>query len=99
MRRKIVFVKVESSVIEISESVHWSRHCYALSFISVWNEILLWSQGTVNKSASCQNKISKTNCASHWRSHGRVRIEIKHLYPCFIAEINYGNSFWCVRSR
>ena len=33
MRRKIVFVKVES--------VHRSRHCYA---ISVWNEILLGSQ-------------------------------------------------------
>jgi len=25
MHRKIVFVKVESSVIELSESVHWSR--------------------------------------------------------------------------
>jgi len=45
IHRKIVFVKVESSVIEISESVHWSRHCYAISFISVWKEILLGSQG------------------------------------------------------
>jgi len=27
MHRKIVFVKVVSSVIEISESVHWSRCC------------------------------------------------------------------------
>ena len=27
MHRKIVFVKVESSVIDISESVHWSRRC------------------------------------------------------------------------
>jgi len=25
--------KVESSVIEIFESVHWSRRCYAISFI------------------------------------------------------------------
>jgi len=33
MHRKIVFVKVESSVIEISESVYWSRRCYAISFI------------------------------------------------------------------
>jgi len=33
MHRKFVFVKVESSVIEISESVHWSRRCYAISFI------------------------------------------------------------------
>jgi len=33
MHRKIVFVKVESSVIKISESVHWSRRCYAISFI------------------------------------------------------------------
>ena len=41
MHRKIVFVKVESSVIEISESVHWSRRCYAISLISVWNKILL----------------------------------------------------------
>ena len=37
--RKIVLVKVKSSVIEISESVHWSRCCYTISFISVWNEI------------------------------------------------------------
>jgi len=28
MHRKIVFVIVESSVIKISESVHWSRRCY-----------------------------------------------------------------------
>jgi len=27
------FVTVESSVIEISESVHWSRRCYSISFI------------------------------------------------------------------
>jgi len=33
MHRKIFCVKVESSVIEISESVHWSRRCYAISFI------------------------------------------------------------------
>jgi len=25
--------KVVSSIIEISESVHWSRRCYAISFI------------------------------------------------------------------
>ena len=48
MHRNIVFVKVESSVIEISESVHGSRRCYAISFISDWNEIVLGSQGTVN---------------------------------------------------
>jgi len=41
MRRKIVFVKVQSSVIKLSESVHWSRCCYAISLISVWNEFLL----------------------------------------------------------
>ena len=29
----------------------------------------------------------------------RVRIEIKHLYPCFITEINYGYSFWYKRTR
>jgi len=33
MQRIVVFVKVESSIIEISESVHWSRRCYAISFI------------------------------------------------------------------
>jgi len=30
---QIFFVNVESSVIEISESVHWSRRCYGISFI------------------------------------------------------------------
>jgi len=68
MHRKLVFVKVESSVIEISKSNHWSRRCYAISLIGVWNEMV----------------------------YGRFSIEIKHLYPCFIAEINYGCSFWCV---
>jgi len=33
MHRNIVFVKVESSIIEISESIRWSRRCYAISFI------------------------------------------------------------------
>jgi len=33
MHRKIVYGKVEWSVIEISESVHWSRRCYVISFI------------------------------------------------------------------
>jgi len=33
MHRKIVFVNVESSVIEISKSVHCYRRCYAISFI------------------------------------------------------------------
>jgi len=59
MHHKIVFVKVESSVIEISESVHWSIRCYAISFISVWNKIVLGSQGTVNQTTSCQHTLSK----------------------------------------
>jgi len=32
--------------------------------------------------------IKKTSTA-HWRGRG-VRIKIKHLYPCFIAGVNYG---------
>ena len=67
MHRNIVFVKVESSVIEISESVHWSRDCYAISFISVWNEILLVSQRTVNQTTSCQHTLFKKTSASHLR--------------------------------
>ena len=78
IHRNIVFVKVESSVIEISVSVHWSRCCYAISLISVWNEILLGSQGTVNQTTSCQHALSKKTSAAH-----RFRIEIKHL-PVFI---------------
>ena len=75
MHRKIVFVKVESSVIEISEMVHWSRHCYVISFISFWNEILLGSQGTVNQTTSCQHTISQKTSAAHWR--GTVVLESK----------------------
>jgi len=33
MHRKIFFVKVELRVNVISESVHWSRRCSAISFI------------------------------------------------------------------
>ena len=65
MHRKIVFVKVETSVIEISESVHWSRRCYAISFISVWNLTLLGFQGTVNQTTSCQHTLSKNTSAAH----------------------------------
>ena len=75
MHRKIVFVKVELSVIEISESVHWSRRCYYISFISVWNEILLGSQGTVNQTTSCQHTLSKEISAAHTR--GTVVLESK----------------------
>jgi len=67
MHRKIVFVKVELSVIEKSESVHWSRRCCAISFISFWSEILLGSQGTVKLTTSCQHTLSKKTSAAHWR--------------------------------
>ena len=72
---KIIFVKVESSVIEISENFHWSRRCYAISFISVWNEMLLGSQGTVNQTISCQHTLSKIISAPYWR--GTVVLESK----------------------
>jgi len=49
MHRKLVFVKVESIVIELSESVHWSRGCYAISFISVWNELYRDPNEQLNK--------------------------------------------------
>ena len=94
IHRKIVFVKVGSSVVEISESVHWSRRCNAIIFISVWNEILLGSQGTVNQRTPCQHTISQQNKYSTLERYDRVKIEIKHLYPCFTSEIKYGYSFW-----
>jgi len=73
VHRKIVFVKVESSVIEISERVHWFRCCYAISLISVWNEILLGSQGTVNKRHPVDIRFRKKTSAAHWR--GTVVLE------------------------
>jgi len=59
--RKLVFVKVESSVIQISESVHKTLLSYAISCISVCNEMLVGSQGTVNLTTSCQQSLSKKN--------------------------------------
>jgi len=61
VHRKIIF--------EISESVHWSRRCYAISLISVWNEILLGSQGAVYQTTSCQHTLSNNThtSAAHWR--------------------------------
>jgi len=73
VHRKIVFVKVESTAIEISESVQWFRRCYAVSLISVWNVILLGSQGTVNQTTSCQHTLFKIS--SILERYGRVRIE------------------------
>ena len=75
MHCKIVILKVESSVIEISESVHWSRRCYAISFISVWNGIFGVSQGTVNQTTSYQHTLSKKTSAAFWR--GMVMLESK----------------------
>ena len=75
IHRKIVFVKVESRVIKLSESVYWSRRCCAISFISVWNEIVLGSQGKVNQTTSCQHTLSKNTSAVHWR--GTVVLESK----------------------
>jgi len=75
VHRKIVFVNVELRVIETSESVLWSRRCYAISFISVCNEFLLGSQGTVNQKTSCQHTLSKKTSAAHWR--GTVVLESK----------------------
>jgi len=65
MHRKIVFVKVESIGIEISESVRWSRRCYAISFTSVWNDFLLGSQWTVNQTTSCQLTLSQKIIVQH----------------------------------
>jgi len=48
------------------------------------------SQGTVNQTTSGQHKLSK-KLVQH-----TVRIEIKYLYPGFIALINYGYEFGCV---
>ena len=49
--RKIVFVKVESSVI---------RNIWKRSLTQ--KEMLLGSQGAVNQTTSCQHKLSKNNC-------------------------------------
>ena len=57
MHRKIVFVKVES--------VHRSRHCYA---ISVWNEILLGSQIQSTKRHPVNILFSKKTSAAFFFS-------------------------------
>ena len=79
MHRKLVLVKMESSVIEISENVHWSRRCYYIFY-----KRLKWS-------------FPKT-LVQHitLERYGRVRIEVKLLYPCFIAVIKHGYEFGCV---
>jgi len=45
-------------------------------------------------------KLSKT-LVQHitLERYGRVRIEIKLLYPCFIAVIKHGYEFGCVRIK
>jgi len=48
----------------------------------------LGSQETVNQTTSCQHKLSK-QLVQHI-GEVRVRIEIKHLYPC----INMHNKIW-----
>jgi len=75
MHRKLVFVKVESIVIELSESVHWSRGCYAISFISVWNELYRDPNEQLNKRHPVQHTLSKKSSSSHWR--GTVVLESK----------------------
>jgi len=89
MHRKIIFEKVGSSVIEISEIVHCSRRFYAISFISVWNEISLGSQGTVNQTTSCQHTLSVFNRGNKiWvlvlvRAHSWLNSYTPKLAPMF----------------
>ena len=91
MHRKIVYVKVESSVIKISESVHWSRRCYAISFISVWNEIVLVSQGTVNQTTSCQHTPSKKHTlVQHIGAVQSCQNRNKTSVPLFYSGNNMG---------
>ena len=73
MHRKIDIVKIESSVIEkyLKAFIDYD----AASCISVWNEILLGSQGTVNQTTSCQHTLFKNNSTVHWR--GTVVLESK----------------------
>ena len=52
---------------------HWSRRCYAISLISVWNYYLLRSQGTVNQTTSCQHTLSQQTFAAQWS--GTVMLE------------------------
>ena len=89
MHRKIVYVKVESSIIEIFESVHWSRRCYAIIFISVRNEFLLGTQGTVNQTTSCQHTLSKQTSAADWRGTAVWESKRTHV-PVFYR----GNKIW-----
>ena len=75
MQQTLVKDMHRKMVIEISESVHWSRRCCAISFISVSNEILLGSQRTVNQTTSRQHTLSKKTSAAHWG--GTVVLESK----------------------
>ena len=73
MHRKIVFVIVESSVIKISEAFI-DLDDVTLSFISIWSEILLGSQWTVNQTTSCQHRLSQKKLVNHI---GEVVLESK----------------------
>ena len=74
--RKIVLVKVESSV---------TRTIWKRSFNFYWDPK---QQSTRRHPVNIS--FPKNYCNTLER-YGRVRIKIKHLYPCFIAFINYGN--------
>ena len=76
MHREIVFVNVQSSVIELSEI----QYCIGTPRNSQPNNI------------PSTNAIQNNLCIT-LKNYGRVRIEIKHLYPCVIAVIKYGYSF------
>ena len=80
MHRKIVFVKVESSV-------HWSRRYYFYKRLKLK---FYWDL----KEQSTKRYPVYTRYPKKLVQYGRVRIEIKHLYLCFIAEINYKYSWF-----
>ena len=76
VHRNIVFVKVDFSVIETSESVHWSRRCYTISLISVWNKIFYWDlKEQSTKRHHVNIRFPKKTSATHWR--GTVVLESK----------------------
>ena len=74
MHRKIVFVKVESSVIKYLK-VTIDLDAVTLLGLLASESVFLVSRRTVNQTASCQHTLSVKTTAAHWR--GTVVLESK----------------------
>ena len=95
MHRKIVFVKVESSVIKYLK-VTIDLDAVTLLGLLASESVFFGSPKNSQPNRILSTYAIRKNYCSTLERYGRVRIEIKHLYPCLSHNKLWVLTFWGV---